>query len=83
MVWGVPHPDREEALIAHRTARLNRFGRQLLVMRIELDRWPTATVAEVQGASRTTSHRWIKRFRAEGWAGLEDRTWRPHRSLTL
>ena len=34
MVRGVQHPDQEEALMAHRTARLNLFGRRLLVTRI-------------------------------------------------
>jgi hypothetical protein len=43
---------RGEALVAHRTARLNVFGRQLLVTRIELDGWPVATAAEAQGVSR-------------------------------
>jgi transposase InsO family protein len=66
--------------MAHRTARLNVFGRQLLVTRIELDGWPIAKAAEAQGVSRTTAHKWIARFRAEGWPGLEDRSSRPHRS---
>ena len=66
--------------MAHRTARLNVFGRQLLVTRIELDGWPPARAAEAQGVSRTTAHKWIKRYRAEGWQGLEDRSSRPHRS---
>jgi len=66
--------------MAHRTARLNAFGRQLLVSRIELDGWPAAKAAEAQGVSRTTAHKWIKRYRAEGWAGLEDRSSRPQSS---
>jgi transposase InsO family protein len=66
--------------MAHRTARLNVFGRQLLVTRIELDGWPIAKAAEAQGVSRTTAHKWIARFRAEGWSGLEDRSSRPHHS---
>lgn len=66
--------------MAHRTARLNVFGRQLLVTRVELDGWPIAKAAEAQGVSRTTAHKWIKRFRAEGWPGLEDRSSRPHHS---
>jgi transposase InsO family protein len=70
----------EEALVAHRTARLNVFGRRLLVTRIELDGWPAARAAEAQGVSRTTAHKWIRRYRAEGWAGLEDRSSRPRRS---
>ena len=83
MVRGVQHPSPEEALVAHRMARLNVFGRQLLVTRIELDRWPAAKAAEAQGVSRTTAHKWIRRYRAEGWAGLEDRSSRPHRSPRL
>ena len=66
--------------MAHRTARLNVFGRQLLVTRIELEGWPAATAAEAQGISRTTAHKWIRRYRSEGWRGLEDRSSRPHRS---
>ena len=69
--------------MAHRTARLNVFGRQLLVTRIELDSWPVAKAAEAQGVSRTTAHKWIRRYRAEGWPGLEDRSSRPHRSPQL
>lgn len=66
--------------MAHRTARLNVFGRQLLVTRIELDGWPIAKAAEAQGVSRTTAHKWINRYRTEGWPGLEDRSSRPQRS---
>jgi transposase InsO family protein len=66
--------------MAHRTARLNVFGRQLLVSRIELDGWSIAKAAEAQGVSRTTAHKWVRRFRTEGWPGLEDRSSRPRRS---
>ena len=66
--------------MAHRTARLNVFGRRLLVTRIAIEGWPVARAAEAQGVSRTTAHKWVARFRAEGWAGLEDRSSRPHRS---
>ena len=64
-------------------ARLNVFGRHLLVTRIALDGWPIARAAEAQGVTRTTAHKWIARYRAEGWPGLEDRTSRPHRSPRL
>jgi transposase InsO family protein len=80
MVWGVQHPNWEEALVAHRTARLNAFGRRLLVTRIELDGWSAAHAAEAQGVSRTTAHKWVRRYRLEGWAGLEDRSSRPRHS---
>ncbi len=66
--------------MAHRTARLNVFGRQLLVSRMELEGWSVARAAEAQGVSRTTAHKWLRRYRAEGEAGLEDRSSRPHRS---
>ena len=79
-MWGVPYPDGEEALVAHARARLNVFGRQLLVRRIEIEGWPVAKAAEAQGVSRTTAHKWLARFRSEGGAGLEDRSSRPHRS---
>lgn len=64
--------------MAHRTARLNVFGRQLLVTRVELDGWSIAKAAEAQGVSRQTAHKWVTRYRAEGWPGLEDRSSRPH-----
>ena len=66
--------------MAHRTARLNVFGRQLLISRVELDGWSIAKAAEAQGVSRQTAHKWVTRYRAEGWSGLEDRTSRPHRT---
>jgi len=66
--------------MAHRTARLNAFGRRLLVTRIEVDGWSAAKAAEAQGVSRTTAHKWLRRYRSEGWPGLEDRSSRPHRS---
>lgn len=43
---GCQHPDPEETLIAHRAARLNVFGRRLLVTRV-VDGWPIAKAAEV------------------------------------
>jgi transposase InsO family protein len=83
MVVGVQHRNPEEALVAHRTARLNVFGRQLLVTRVELDGWSIAKAAEAQGVSRQTAHKWVLRYRAEGWPGLEDRSSRPHHSPRL
>jgi transposase InsO family protein len=75
---GVQHHTEGEALVAHRTARLNVFGRQLLVTRVELEGWSVAKAAEAQGVSRQTAHKWVTRYRAEGWSGLEDRSSRPH-----
>ena len=66
--------------MAHPSARLSVFSRQLLVKRVIVDGWPTATVAEQLGISRATAYKWVRRYRAEGLPGLEDRTSRPHRS---
>src|SRR5215471_4817507 len=42
--------------------------------------WPAAHVAEQLGISRATAYKWLRRYRAEGEAGLLDRSSRPHRS---
>ena len=64
----------------HRRAKLTVFGRRLLVERIELEGWPIAHAAAMTGVSRQTATKWVRRYRAEGLAGLEDRSSRPHRS---
>jgi transposase InsO family protein len=70
----------KETLVAHRTARLNEYGRQLLIQRILIEGWSVPTAARAQGVSRATGYKWVRRFRAEGVAGLADRTSRPHHS---
>ena len=68
----------------HRTAKLTPFGRQLLVDRVLTEGWPPATAAEMVGVSRATAYKWLRRFRDEGEAGLEDRPARPlHRPRAL
>jgi transposase InsO family protein len=52
----------------------------LLVTRVEVLGWPVATATEAQGISRATGYKWVRRFRAEGSAGLADRSSRPHHS---
>jgi transposase InsO family protein len=42
--------------------------------------WAQARVAERFQVARGTVSKWVARFRAEGAAGLEDRSSRPHRS---
>jgi transposase InsO family protein len=66
--------------VAHPKARLNVLGRALLVTRVSVLGWPVATAADAQGISRATGYKWVRRFRAEGAAGLADRSSRPHRS---
>jgi hypothetical protein len=52
------------ALVAHPSAPLTVFSRQLLVKRVVIDGWPTATVAEQLGISRATADKWVRRYRA-------------------
>ena len=63
----------------HRTAKLTVFGRRLLVERIEREGWPIAHAAAMTGVSRQTATKWVRRYRVEGLAGLEDRSSRPAR----
>ncbi len=63
--------------MAHANARLNLHGRRLLVARVIDDGRPVAHVAKELGISRQCAHRWVARFRAEGEAGLLDRSSRP------
>lgn len=69
--------------MAHPRARLNLFGRELLVRRVLVEGWSVPTAARAQGVSRATGYKWISRFRAEGRAGLVDRSSRPHHSPRL
>jgi transposase InsO family protein len=66
--------------VAHAKAKLTVLGRLLLVQRIEGEGWSPATAAEAQGVSRATAYKWLRRWRDEGMAGMEDRSSRPHRS---
>ncbi|KAB8156697.1 IS481 family transposase, partial [Streptomyces sp. 3MP-14] len=63
--------------MSHRNARLTVHGRRLLVERVCSGR-PVAHVAAEMGVSRATAHKWVRRWRAEGEAGLADRPSRPH-----
>ncbi|CAL9518577.1 IS481 family transposase [Streptomyces sp. enrichment culture] len=65
--------------MSHRNARLTVHGRRLLVERVRSGR-PVAHVAAEMGISRATAHKWLRRWRAEGEAGLHDRLSRPHRT---
>ncbi|MEV5667175.1 IS481 family transposase [Streptomyces flaveolus] len=63
--------------MSHRNARLTVHGRRILVERVLAGR-PVAHVAAEMGISRPTAHKWVRRWRAEGDAGLHDRASRPH-----
>ena len=62
----------------HRNARFTPAGRLLLCQRIEAG-WPVAQAAASLGMSRDRASVWWRRYRAEGVAGLEDRSSRPRR----
>jgi transposase InsO family protein len=57
-------------------------GRCLLVQRVREQQMPIAHAAKAMGVSRQCAHRWVARFDAEGIAGLEERSSRPHRMPT-
>src|SRR3954470_7585260 len=61
----------------HRNARLSVKGRELLIDRIEVAGWSLSTAAEAAGISDRTASKWLARYRAEGLAGLLDRSSAP------
>ena len=67
--------------MSHVNARLTVHGRRLIVDRVAAGR-PVAHIAAELGVSRQTAYRWVRRFRAEGPAGLPDRSSRPRSSPT-
>ena len=68
------HP---EVLVSHRNARLTVHGRLLIVQRHQ-GGWKQAHIAVAMGVSRKCVKYWLDRFDAEGEAGLENRSSRPH-----
>ena len=64
---------------SHKHARLTAKGRALLVSRVLGEGWKVAAAAEAAGVSRRTGYKWLARFKAEGVAGLVDRSSRPRR----
>lgn len=62
----------------HGNAPMTARGRMIMIERIAGGR-PVAHVAAEMGVSRKTADKWWRRWLAEGEAGLEDRSSRPHR----
>jgi transposase len=62
----------------HKNARLTPLGREWIVRQVESGRTPEA-VSLAAGVCPRTVRKWVERFRAEGLAGLQDRSSRPHR----
>lgn len=67
--------------MSHASARTTFHGRLLIVERHQAG-WPQAHIARAMGVSRKCVKTWIDRYAAEGEAGLQDRSSRPHRSPT-
>ncbi len=65
--------------MSHANARTNEYGRKLAVERY-LAGHKVKDIAAQLGISRTTVYKWIRRFQAEGAAGLRDRSSRPRTS---
>ena len=71
---------------SHKHARLTAIGRALLVGRVLDEGWSVAEASQAAGVSKRTGFKWLARFKAEGSAGLTDRSSRPRhcpRALTL
>lgn len=64
----------------HSLARTTPLSRAVLVHRALHQRHRHAAIAAAFGVHRRTVAKWVARYRAEGEAGLVDRSSRPHRS---
>lgn len=64
--------------MSHGKPRLSPYSRLLICQRVAAER-PAAHVGKEMGVSRATVHKWLRRFREYGFAGLQDRSSRPHR----
>jgi transposase InsO family protein len=80
-VWSYHATRSHRRLLVHRNAPLTPEGRLRLCERIEAG-WPVAHAAATMGISRDRAYVWWRRYQAEGMAGLEDRSSRPHHSPT-
>ncbi len=63
----------------HENARLTPRGREILISRLDRGERPL-DVATAMGVSASTVYKWRRRYRAEGLAGLLDRSSRPNAS---
>ena len=61
----------------HANAPLGPKGRQTMVSRVVQDEWSLAAAAAAAGVSERTCGKWVARYRAEGRAGLLDRSSAP------
>lgn len=66
--------------VTHARAALNPAGRLKIAQLVVNGGWAQARVAERFQVARGTVSKWVARYRAEGEAGLQDRSSRPLRS---
>lgn len=66
--------------MCHPNAPLTPTGRLRLAWCVVEDGWPLRRAAERFQVSHTTAKRWADRYRLLGWAGMYDRSSRPHHS---
>ena len=66
----------------HKNARLTPLGRERMVLAVRSGQTPEAA-AQAAGVCPRTARKWLKRFEAEGSAGLLDRSSRPHKLRRL
>ena len=62
----------------HKNAPLTPSGREAMVRRVVEDGQTPQAVSEAVGVCPRTVRKWVDRFQAEGAAGLQDRSSRPH-----
>ena len=65
-----------------KNARLTPLGRERMVLAVRSGQTPEAA-AQAAGVCPRTARKWLKRFEAEGSAGLLDRSSRPHKLRRL
>ncbi len=66
----------EDRMNIHRNVRLTPKDREMLISRLERGEHPM-DLAKSMGVSMRTVYKWRRRYREEGFVGLQDRSSRP------
>jgi hypothetical protein len=74
------HTTPGRSSLSHANAPLTELGRLRLALCVVDDGWPLRRAAEGFQVSPVTAKRWADRYRAQGPAGMADRSSRPRRS---
>ncbi len=72
----------QEAFVSHANAALTPRARLRLAQLVVDSGWTYAAAAKMFMVAPRTAKKWADRFRAEGAAGMADRSSRPHCSPT-